>query len=55
MKSPNENSQVFKTRRVIYSREDELELYSSSSTSLPVKPRHQLMLRFYCCSCIVGG
>ena len=55
MKLPNENShQVFKTRRVIYARADELELYSSSTTS-PVKRRHQLMLRFYSCSRIVGG
>ena len=37
MKLPNENShQVFKTRRVRYARADELELYSSSTTS-PVK------------------
>ena len=35
-------------------RADELELYSSSTT-LPVKRRHQLMLRFYSCSRIVGG
>ena len=56
MKLPNENSnQVFKTRRVRYARADELELYSSSSTTLPVKRRHQLMLRFYSCSRIVGG
>ena len=57
MKLPNENShQVFKTRRVRYARADELELYSSSSTTLPVKRRHQLLLlRFYCCSRIVGG
>ena len=58
MKLPNENShQVFKTRRVRYARRaDELELYSSSSsTTLPVKCRHQLMLRFYSCSRIVGG
>ena len=49
MKLPNENShQVFKTRRVRYARADELELYSSSTTS-PVKRRHQLMLRFYSC------
>ena len=55
MKLPNESShQVFKTRRVIYERADELELYSSSAT-LPVKRRHQLMFRFYSCSCIVGG
>ena len=54
MKLPNENSQVFKTRRVRYARADELELYSSSTT-LPVKRRHQLMLRFYSCSRIVGG
>ena len=55
MKLPNENShQVFKTRRVRYARADELELYSSSTTS-PVKRRHQLMLRFYSCSRIVGG
>ena len=48
MKLPNENSQqVFKTRRVRYARADELELYSSSSTTSPVKRRHQLMLRFY--------
>ena len=48
MKLPNENShQVFKTRRVIYARADELELCSSSTTS-PVKRRHQLLLlRFY--------
>ena len=39
MKLPNENShQVFKTRRVGYARADELELYSSSTTS-PVKRR----------------
>ena len=58
MKLPNENShQVFKTRRVRYARADELELYSSSSihTTSPVKRRHQLMLRFYSCSRIVGG
>ena len=56
MKLPNENShEVFKTRRVIYAIADELELYSSSTT-LPVKRRHQLMLRFYSsCSGIVGG
>ena len=55
MKSPNENShQVFKTRRVRYARADELELHSSSTTS-PVKRRHQLMLRFDSCSRIVGG
>ena len=43
MKLPNENShQVFKTRRVRYARADELELYSSSTTS-PVKRRHQLI------------
>ena len=56
MKLPNENShQVFKTGRVRYARADELELYSSSSTS-PVKRRHQLiMLRFYSRSRIVGG
>ena len=54
MKLPNENShQVFKTRRVRYAGVDELELYSSSSTS-PVKRRHQLMLRFYS-SHTVGG
>ena len=47
MKLPNENRhQVFKTRRVRYARADELELYNSSTTS-PVKRRHQLMLRFY--------
>ena len=46
MKLPNENShQVFKTRRVRYERPDELELYSSSTTP-PVKCRHQLVLRF---------
>ena len=56
MKLPNENNhQVFKTRRVIYARADELELYSCSSTTAPVKRRHQLMLRFYYCSRIVGG
>ena len=34
MELPNENShQVFKTRRVRYARADELELYSSSSTT----------------------
>ena len=56
MKLPNENShQVFKTRRGRYARADELELYSSSSTTLPIKRRHQLiMLRFYSCSRIVG-
>ena len=55
MKLPNENShQVFETMRVRYARADELELYSSSTTS-PVKRRHQLMLRFYSCSRIVGG
>ena len=48
MKLPNENShQVFKRRRVRYARADELELYDSSSTTSPVKRRHQLMLRFY--------
>ena len=37
MKLPDENShQVFKTRRVRYTRADELELYSSSTIS-PVK------------------
>ena len=47
MKLPNKNShQVFKTRRVIYARADELELYRCSTT-LPLKRRHQLMLRFY--------
>ena len=56
MKLPNENShQVVKTRRVRYARADELELYSSSTTSSPVKRRHELMLRFYSCSRIVGG
>ena len=58
MKLPNENShQVFKTRRVRYARADELELYSSSSsTTSPVKRRQQLfMLRFYSCSRIVSG
>ena len=55
MKLPDENShQVFKTRRVRYTRADELELYSSSTIS-PVKRRHQLMLRFYLCSRTVGG
>ena len=56
MKLPNENShQFFKTRSVRYAKADELELYSSSTTS-PVKRRHQLnMLRFYSCSLIVGG
>ena len=54
MKLPNENSQFFKTRRVRYARADELELHISSTTS-PVKRRHQLMLRFYSCSNIVGG
>ena len=55
MKLPNKNSHQFlKTRNVIYARADELELYSSSTT-LPVKRRHQLMLRFYSCSRIVGG
>ena len=55
MKLPNENNnQVFKTRRVRYAKADELELYSSS-TSSPVKRRHQLMLRFFSCSRIVGG
>ena len=35
MELPNENShQVFKTRRVRYARVDELELYSSSSTTV---------------------
>ena len=54
MELPNENShQVFKTRRVRYARADELELYSSSSTTSPVKRRHQLMLKFYACSRIV--
>ena len=45
MKLPNGNShQVFKTRRVRYARRaDELELYSSSSTTSPVKRRHQLI------------
>ena len=56
MKLTNENShQAFKTRRMRYARADELELYSGSSTTLPVKRRHQLMLRFYSCSRIVGG
>ena len=54
MKLPNSH-QVFKTRRVMrYERADELELYSSSTTS-SVKRRHQLMLRFYSCSRILGG
>ena len=45
MKMPNENShQAFKTRRVRYARADELELYSSSTTS-PVKRRHQLFVQ----------
>ena len=51
MKLLNENShQVFETRRVRYARPraDELEFYSRSTT-LPVKRRHQLMLRFYSC------
>ena len=56
MKLQNENShQVFETRRVRYARADELVLYSSSSATSPVKRRHQLMLRFYFCSRIVGG
>ena len=58
MKLQNENShQVFNTRRVRYARAaDELELYSSSSTTTStVKRRHQLMLRFYSCLRIVGG
>ena len=56
MKLQDENILVFKTRRVRYARAaDELELYSSSSTTSPVKRRHQLMLRFYSCSRIVGG
>ena len=56
MKLPKENShQVFKTRKARYARADELELYSSSSGTSPVKRRHQLMLRFYSCSSIVGG
>ena len=55
MKLPNENRhQGFKPRRVRYARADELEFYSSSTT-LPAKRRHQLMLRFYSCSRIVGG
>ena len=54
MKLLNGSSQVFKTRKVIYARADELELYSSSTT-LPVKRRHQLMSRVYSCSHIVGG
>ena len=55
MKLPNENShQVFKTGRVTYARADELELYSSSTTSA-VKRRHQLTLRFHSRSRIVGG
>ena len=54
MKLPNENIQVFKTRRVRYARADELELDSSSTIS-PVKRRHKLMLRFYSCSPIGGG
>ena len=36
-----------------YAIADELELYSI--TTSPVKRRHQLMLRFYSCSRIVGG
>ena len=55
MKLPNENNQVVKTKRVRYARADELELYSSRGTTSPVKHRHQLMLRFYSCSRIVGG
>ena len=48
MELPNENShQVFKTRRVRYARTDKLELYSSSSTTSPVKRRHQLMLEVF--------
>ena len=55
MTLPNENShQVFKTRRVRYARADKLELFSSSTTS-PVKRRHELMLRFFSCSRIVSG
>ena len=55
MKLPNENShEVFKTKGVRYARADELELYSSSTTS-PVKRRHQLILRFYSCSRFAGG
>ena len=51
MKLPNEIShQVFNTRRMRYARADELELYSSRTIILlPVKRRHQLMLRFYSC------
>ena len=55
MKLPDKNShQVFKTRRVIYARADKLELYRCCSTTLPLKRRHQLMLRFYSGSRIVG-
>ena len=55
MKLPTENSQqVFKTSRVRYARAGELELYGSCAT-LPVKRRHQLVLRFYSGSRVVGG
>ena len=56
MKLPNEKThQVFKARRVRYARANELELYSSSTT-LSVKRRHQLiMLRLYSCQRTVGG
>ena len=37
----------FQNKRARYARADELELYSSSSTTLPMKRRHQPMSRFY--------
>ena len=45
----------FQNKRARYARADELELYSTSTT-LPMKRRHQLMSRFYSsCSRVVGG
>ena len=45
---------IFRNKGVRYARADELELYSSSTT-LPVQRRHQLMSRFYSRSRFVGG
>ena len=56
MKLPDRNYHFFQNKRARYARTDELELYSSSTT-LPMKRRHQpTMSRFYSsCSRIVGG
>ena len=45
---------IFQNKRARYARADELEIYSSISTTLPMKRRHQPMSTFYSsCSCIV--